>query len=393
MSVMELRIPPFAVAMVLLLVTAACGADAADSLASVVPADSTDDAAVDSSDGSSTTATTAGTEVSVASSVSTVVEDGDQNSGIRSDEDPVPGDPYCLALERFAAVNEAAVGVDSQTESWPEPILAYAESMEAAAALAPPEAAAVLAAYAALIRQASALSYDEFLADTVLVETMIGYELGELAVLEGDLDACEIETGGSISITAEDIEAAAGWVDVSAETYAPCDVVDDETFLVEVFHNGEGNADYELSVVFFKAEGSENEAAAGIEIIPSLRPGERAVKEGWSLFDGTGESCIVTTIRRAASAGDAPEPEDRCTVFGVAESGFVDFQVEIIGTHNGEVWPTVAFVDADGVRRATHQGLIKELSVGELGIVGDTNISGVDDPTVVSCAVVSRINI
>lgn len=199
--------------------------------------------------------------------------------------------------------------------------------------------------------------------------------------------------GGAPAGDAEtDAEVAVGWVDVSARSYAPCDVVDVETYVVEVFNGGDDVADYELSVVFFAEDGSEHEAAATARLIPSLRPRERAVDRGWSQFDGVVDACIVTTIRRATTSGDGPEPEDRCMVLGVDESGFVDFRVEVIGTHDGPVRPMVAFSDAEGVRRATHQGLIEGLPTGVIGTVADVNISAVADPSVVSCVVVSRSN-
>ena len=390
MNVMEPRVRLIAAVLVLALSAAACGSDSADSLASVAPTETTAAANADDVDESSSE------DSAEDSAEDGVTDDVDEEPAGDGNPDPVsgdaPSDDYCQALETFVITGDAARAVDDQGTEWSGLMLAYAEALEVSAEYASDDKATVLRDYAALNREASTLSYEDFLADETLANAMIGYELDGLAVMEDDLDACGIQTGFSVSITADDIEAAAGWVDVTAENYAPCDVVDEQTFLVEVLNSGNNLADYELSVVFYAEDGTENEAAATTQLISSLRPGERAVNEGWSLFDGTGESCIVTSIRRAPTAGDGPEAEDRCTVLGISESGFVDFEVEVIGTHDGEVWPTVAFADADGVRRATHQGRIEQLLTGELGTVAETNISGVDDPTVVSCAVVSRIN-
>ncbi len=77
---------------------------------------------------------------------------------------------------------------------------------------------------------------------------------------------------------------------------------------------------------------------------------------------------------------------------GWTESGYLDFEVSVIATEDGQVWPTVAFHDADGVRLATHQGWVEEMRTGEVATIAENHISAVDSAGVVSCEVVSRLN-
>lgn len=171
-----------------------------------------------------------------------------------------------------------------------------------------------------------------------------------------------------------------------------CTVIDEETFAIELANDGTERADYQLTAVFYLADGSEIANGETIVSIRSLRPGELTVNEGWSRFDGIGGTCEVVQTRRGASSDDGPEPEDTCTINGRDESGYLDFDVSVIAIEDGQVWSTVAFLDADGARRATHQGWTEEAVIGEMVAVGDTDISAEDAEGVVDCEVVGRIN-
>lgn len=299
---------------------------------------------------------------------------------------------YCAALAVFVDATDASM--DTEHVDWPADINAYAEVIDATAAEAPPASAAALDGFAALTRDAAAMTYDEFLDDEEFGARYLGYLFGELAVIDDDAEACGLNDGGSAAVTQDEIDAAQGWVDGSSQATTKCVVVDDETYTVDLTNTGDDLADYELAVTFTYADGSENTEAATSQIISALRPRERTIEEGWSLFEGTGDSCAVTGVRRAPTltTADLPEPGDGCAVRGRDEFGHLEFDVTVEAIEDGDVWPTVAFIDEEGVRRATHMGSADGLSAGDVATLDQTNMSSVSDPTVVECEVVSRLN-
>ncbi|MEM7337080.1 MAG: hypothetical protein AAF467_00455 [Actinomycetota bacterium] len=365
------------------LLTGACSTAAEDPLA-VAPADTTADSATGG--GSSVPVPDDDRELALA-------DDASADGGDAVAADDAVSKAYCDALEAFTDATDASM--DTEHVDWPADIQAYADVIEAAAAEAPPASATALDGFAALTREAATMTHDEFLANEEFGSRYIGYLFGEMAVVEADADSCDLDSGGgSVTVTQEDIEQAQGWVDATGQVTAACVVIDDETYTVDLTNTGDDLADYELAVTFTYADGSENTEAAASQQVTALRPKERTIEQGWSLFDGTGDSCAVTQVRRAPTlnSADLPEPQDRCTVIGRDEFDHLDFEVEVIATQNGDVWPTVAFIDEEGVRRATHMGSAEGLTAGEVATVADTNISSVSDPTVVECEVVSRLN-
>ena len=145
-----------------------------------------------------------------------------------------------------------------------------------------------------------------------------------------------------------------------------CTRIDEDHVEVELVNNSSKTSTYLMTVAFL--DGSGTRLADEFGSISHLRAGERAIEKIFT-FESVGEVCEVIDVDRTASESDPDELAEvsDCAVNGEDGLGDASASVQAINgsSKNSDYQVSVAFIDAEGVRRGTGFSLIEVVRAGE----------------------------
>lgn len=198
-----------------------------------------------------------------------------------------------------------------------------------------------------------------------LIAISAGDETGSVSVPTTPTDESgdgetEAPASGSEGSDDQAVEAA------ESDDIVSCTRTGEDEVVLEIVNNSSKTSTYSLTVGFFDDAGTR--LADESAFVSDLRPGERAIESKFT-FEESGSTCEVIDVDRFASESQAEELADvaACEITGEGVLGDVEAIISATNSspNTSSYSISVAFVDADGVRRGDGDSFIEAVRPGE----------------------------